>query len=71
MRVLIKTECPYCDVENRFSIKVHPYRNWQVHWCERDIVGGCDLPFVIETETEVTIIAIAHPIESITKDRKE
>ena len=32
---------------------------------------GCDLPFVIETETEVTVIAIAHPIESITKDRKE
>ena len=69
METSVAVQCPYCGIENRFSVKAHPQRDWQVRWCDWGSKGGCDLPFVVEIEIEIAVIA--HPIESITKDRRE
>ena len=67
MKISVVAECPYCGLENSWREKVPPYRDWGIHWCDC-MEGGCDLPFVIEIETEVHIAS--HPIQDITKDRK-
>ena len=69
MRTHVVARCPYCGTENKWREKVPAYRDWKVHWCDCETVSGCDLPFVIEIEMDVSVIA--HPIESITKDRRE
>jgi len=68
MRTWVTARCPYCGTENRWREKVPAYRNWLIHWCDCEEVAGCDRPFVIEMEMDVSIIA--HQIPGMGKERK-